>query len=142
MSNLAAGFTGSFLTVLPIDNALARERDRQTVRVRKLALGQIRPWVVQQLDLVGTWRKVSVAARPNPLPRDLRQLFDDAFYRDVQRCDFSRESGTLPPSSWYARSFGTLDQCQKAIETTIDLEYPLSAHRRFEFERPLRRPSC
>lgn len=120
MSNLAAGFAGSFLTVLLIDSALERERDRQTARVRNLAFSQVRPLLLQQLDLVGTWRKVSAAAVPTPTPTTVADLFDPRFYEDVLRCDFSRDSGTTPSTTWYSRTAATLSTCRAGLEQIID----------------------
>ena len=119
-SNLAAGFLGSFLTVLLIDSAIAKERDRENQRVRALALGQLRPFTLQQLDLLCAWFRAAVERPPEKEPANIREFFSDPYYREVCLLDFSKPAPTSPPMPWFQWSGTVIKEFRAAVYRVLD----------------------
>jgi hypothetical protein len=119
-SNLAAGFLGSFLTVLLIDRAIAKERDREKRQMRTLALGQLRRAALQQLELLCTWFRAAVSRPPEKEPADIPGLFSDVYYRELRYLDFSRPAPTVPPESWFRKSAMTIENFRTAVQSVLD----------------------
>jgi hypothetical protein len=118
-SNLAAGFLGSFLTVLLIDRALERERRTQTERVRKLAFAQLRPTVLNHLILLSGWYKATIPQQPSNPPTRLEELFSEDYFQEIRYLDFSKP-GPSRDVSWFAFTGREFDSLKVEIRRVID----------------------
>ena len=119
-SNLAAGFFGSFLTVLLIDRALERERKIQSERIRKLAFAQLRPAIGSHINLLFDWYKAAVPAPPPSQPTKFDRVFGEDYFREVQELDFSKNNSTWPPRSWFSFSGAQFESLTHEITGVID----------------------
>lgn len=119
-SNLAAGFLGTFLTVFLIDTAIARERERESRRVRALALGQLRSSLLRQLDLLCGWFKAAAKHKPTTQLSDLKDIFSDEYYDEVLFFDFSKAAPTSPPMAWFRWSATEMVEFRTGLNTVLD----------------------
>jgi len=119
-SNLAAGFLGSFLTVLLIDQAIAKERDRENRRVRTLALGQLRPLTLQLLELLCAWFRAAVKRPPERELAEIREVFSNDYYQEVRFLDFSKPAPISPPMPWLLHSATVIKEFRAAVDSVLD----------------------
>lgn len=103
-SNLATGFLGSFLTVLFIDRALERERREETRKVQSIALRQLRPALMRHLKMLSDWYKAASLGKPDILPGNISEIFNDNFYEQVRMLDFSKDAPIYPKMNWFIYS--------------------------------------
>jgi hypothetical protein len=119
-SNLAAGFLGSFITVLLIDRAITNERNQESQRVRVLALTQLRPFTLQQLELFCFWLKATLGRRPEKEPSGITELFSDEYYKELQRLDFSKHAPTAPSTTWFHFSAMVISKFRAELSSVLD----------------------
>jgi hypothetical protein len=100
-SNLAAGFLCSFLIVMFIDRALARERDRQSATVRSLAFSALRPVLGGHLLMLWSWYKGATLRMPTPPPTTIHEAFSGSYYHEIAFLDFSRNAPVFPQMDWF-----------------------------------------
>jgi hypothetical protein len=119
-SNLAAGFLGSFITVLLIDRAIAKEHDRESRRVRALALGQLRPFTLQLLELLFSWLRAAVKHPPQEKLSEIVEIFSQEYYRELRFFDFSKPAPVTPQMTWFRWSAMVINQFRGATSNVLD----------------------
>ena len=118
-SNLAAGFLGSFLTVLLIDRALERERRTQNERIQKVAFAQVRPAILRHLIVLSDWYKAAIPQPPAKQPTKFEELFNEDYFREIQYLDFSK-FGPRTAETWLAFTRQEFDSLRVEIRLMID----------------------
>ena len=119
-SNLSSGFLGSLLTAWLIDRSLAQGRERETSRVRNIALCQLRPVLLRHLTLLVNWYKAAAPHKPVHLPTTISEIFSEDYYHQVRYLDFSKKAPTLYVTDWFAYTTRELESFCTEISRIVD----------------------
>lgn len=123
--NLATEIVGILLTVLLIDAVLRRREDRARDRYRTVALRQLWAPLNRQCDLFSSIYKASSERRPEQEISGVTDLFDEDYFRQIERLDITAASGTArsigdDPMPWYECIGNEMKGFKEDLERVVD----------------------
>jgi hypothetical protein len=118
--NFGTELTGILVTVLLIDLVIGRHEERENLKLRSLALRQLRTPLQRHLNLL---LKIYKASRDKPSGHsitDHKTLFADDFYLQLARFDFSSEAPATPKMQWMDYIAHELSELKEALSGTLE----------------------
>jgi hypothetical protein len=124
-SNLSTGFLASLLTAFFIDRSITKNNEKEKKKVLSLALSQLRPVLLRHIGLLVDMYKASIENKPDTIPNDFEELFNEEFLHEIKNLDFSKESGSITGPSfqkmkWIDYVFSSLQDLKKEINRILD----------------------
>ncbi len=119
-TSIASGIVGSLIVIFLIDRIIERNREREQMQMRKIALEKLRIPIVWQMMLLCNVYKAASKDKPQKLPSNFQEIFTDNFYTEVSFLDFAKDAGVTPKTDWFNRLDSELRFFKKKIEQTID----------------------
>ena len=100
--NLGTEIIGIFLTVFLIDAVIRRNEERERLRVRKVAMQQLRLPLVLQLQVLHGMYKTAIQHAPEILPTEVRNLFTKDYFAQIAFLDLSKPAPLwgITPLDW------------------------------------------
>jgi len=101
LSNIATGLIGSLIIILFIDRLLERERQKQGLRIMRVALNRLKAPIQRHMALLCEFYKAAALNKPSPLPSTFEEVFTDRYYTTISFLDFYKDAPVKPKVNWF-----------------------------------------
>lgn len=120
LSDLAAGIFGSLVIILFVDRIIERNRQRERVKVAKVALGRMRFPILWHMILLCNAFKAATENKPTLLPSTYEDVFNDAYYEEIAFLDLTKEAPVALKMDWWNHLYLETKFFKEKLEQTLD----------------------
>lgn len=118
--NLTTEVLGIIITLILVERVLVAERERDRVRVARVAAALLRTPIFQLANAFSKMLKASFEEMPQPVPHTFKALFRPDFTSELRYFDFARPAPTLYPNSWFRYAHDEVHGAVTSIESVLN----------------------
>ena len=119
-SNIAAGVVGSLFVIFFVDRIIERNREKERLRVVRVALQRLRFPILWHMTLLCNIYKAATKNKPTPLPTTFEDTFTDNYYKEISFLDFSKDAGVAVKRDWFTHLDLETKFFKEKLEQVID----------------------
>ena len=119
-SNIAAGIIGSLIVIFLVDRIIERNREKERLRVVRIALERLRIPILWHMTLLCNVYKAATQNKPTPLPTTFKDTFTDDYYKEISFLDFAKEAPVIPKRDWFTHLDLMTKLFKEKLERVID----------------------
>jgi len=116
LSNIASGIVGSMIIIFLVDLIIARNREKERLRVLKVALQRLRIPIIWQMRLLCNIYKAAAQNKPTPLPSTFEGTFTGDYIKEISFLDFTKDAPVIPKRDWFTH----LDLMTKTFKEKLE----------------------
>ena len=120
LSNIAAGVVSSLVIIFLVDRIIERNREKERLRVVKIALGRLRIPITWQMMLLCKIYKAAASKKPTLLPTTFEETFTDDYYKEISFLDFTKDAGVALKRDWFTHLDLETKFFKEKLEKIID----------------------
>jgi hypothetical protein len=120
LSDFAAGIFGSLIIIFFVDQIIERNRQRERVKVAKIALKRVRFPILWHMILLCNVFKAATENKPIPLPSTYEDTFNDNYYEEIAFLDLTKEAPVALRMNWFNHLYSETRFFKEKLEQTLD----------------------
>ena len=120
LSNIASGIIGSMIIIFLVDLIIARNREKERLRVVKVALQRLRIPIIWHMRLLCNIYKAAAQKKPTPLPSTFEDTFRGDYYKEISFLDFTKDAPVIRKRDWFSHLDLTTNLFKEKLEQVID----------------------
>jgi len=126
-SDLSTGLFVSLTVIFFIDRIIERNREKERLRVLKIALKRLRFPIIWHMTVLCEIYKASARNKPTPLPTTYKETFTDDYYKEIRFLDFAKDAPVALKRDWFSHLDLMTKSFKEKLERVLDI-YSVSLH--------------
>jgi hypothetical protein len=120
ISNTATGIIASLIIIFFIDKIIDRNKEKERLRIVKIALPRLRFPIIWQMMLLCNIYKAAAQSKPSHLPTTFEETFTGDYYKEISFLDFSKEAPVAIKMDWFNYLNSEIKLFKEKLEQVTD----------------------